>query len=73
MNGASFLFGVVFGVAVAGGLCFLDLSFDADYQKGFKAGEKHALNTRDVSPGLEKACLSLWVTDQTRKWYEANK
>ena len=73
MSLGSFVAGVLFGSVISVGVYFLDITFDADYQKGFKDGERHALNTRNVSPELEKACLALWVTDQTRKWYELNK
>lgn len=43
------------------------------YQKGFAAGTKESLNTRNPSMELEMACLGLWIGEQNKKYYEKNK
>lgn len=43
---------------------------DQRYQEGLAEGRKTALNTQNPSDALENACLSLWVSDQNKKYVE---
>ena len=43
MSLGSFVAGVLFGSVISVGVYFLDITFDADYQKGFKDGERHCV------------------------------
>lgn len=43
---------------------------DQRYQEGLAEGRKTALNTQNPSQALESACLSLWVSDQAKKYIE---
>ncbi len=55
---------------VATAILLITHRMDQRYQEGLAEGRRTALDTRSPSDALENACLSLWVSDQNKKYVE---
>lgn len=65
-----------FLLALSLGLSFYLLmsnQFDDKYKAGYAAGKREALKTSPPSEDLEMACAGLWVGEQNRKYFQAQK
>lgn len=46
------------------------IGWSGGYANGVEEGRKNALKINPPSDELELACAALWVSEQSKRWYE---